>query len=313
LLEVGSTPSRAFLLSRKLRTAALLWKTSGPMGVVQSAATKLWPVLSPMAYKSLQMSVHLGYWPHIRSPRSFNEKIAHRQLFAPNPLAPLVADKWRVRQFVAEHGLAHILNEVYFVTDEPERIPFDDLPDRFVVKANHGGGMNILVTAKKSLDRPQVIRQCRKWLSTKYGEASRAYETHYDSIPPLILVERFIEEEGRVVPVDYKFLCFHGEALYIYVIDRRYRQPTLTFYDPEWTRMDVGHVYPSDGYAPKPTRLEEMVRIAENLSAGFDFVRIDLYSPNNGSIVFGEMTLSPTGGLGRFCPREWDFRLGKLW
>jgi hypothetical protein len=56
-----------------------------------------------------------------------------------------------------------------------------------------------------------------------------------------------------------------------------------------------------------------MMEIAEHLSADFDFARIDLYSPDDDTIVFGEITLSPTGGTGDFHPRVWDFRLGALW
>lgn len=304
-------------LARQLKHAAEYLTTDGPFWVARVAATKvidqLYAVLPPVTYKSLHMLLRLGYWPNIRNPRTFNEKIAHRQLFAPHPLAPLVSDKWRVRQYVAERGLAHILNEVYFVTDDPEKIPFDDLPDRFVIKANHGCSWNILVTDKRTLDRQKVVRQCKKWLGRKYGRASINYEEHYDSIPPLILVERFIEDQAHGVPVDYKFFCFHGAAHFVQVDVGRFRKHTRTFFDRRWRNTGVRFNYPGGEAVPEPLRLNEMIQVVEQLSDGIDFCRVDLYAPDNERIVFGEITLNPEGSLGRFVPGEWDVRLGELW
>jgi len=296
------------------------WKTEGPGWAAQIAAAKfskfvevLHPVLSPMTYKSVQMLLNLGYWPNIRNPRTLNEKIAHRQLLVPHPLASLVSDKWRVRQYVAERGPANILNEVYFTTDDPERIPFDDLPDQFVIKANHGSGWNIFVTDKRTLDRKEVIRLCWDWLSHKYSKATRSHETHYDRIAPLILVERFIEDREHGVPVDYKFFCFHGSVHLVQVDLGRFGEHTRVLFDREWRDTSIQFLYPRRGAVPRPPRLAEMVRVAERLSVGFDFCRVDLYAPDPERILFGEITMNPEGGLGRLTPREWDFRLGKLW
>lgn len=310
--EEGSTPSRALLLSRKLRTAVACWKSSGPRGLAEAALSKLWPVLSPVAYKSLKMFLRLGYWPNIRNPRTLNEKIVHRQLFAPHPLASRVADKWRVREYVAERGLGDILNEVYFVTDDPDKIPFDDLPDRFVIKANHGCAMNYFVTDKQTLDRQGVIRLSREWLSLKYGKATRNYETHYDSIRPMVLVERFIGE-GHGVPVDYKFYCFHQAALLVDVHVGRFANHTANLYDREWRDIGIRSEVPCGEVVPKPRNLQTMLQIAERLSGDFDFCRVDLYAPDAGRFLFGEITINPAAGLTRFIPREWDFRLGELW
>jgi len=305
------------LLVRKLRSAVKALETGELGDVVVSKLNEFvmlcYPVLPPVVYMSLRMRLRLGYWPNIRNPRSLNEKIVHRQLFAQHPLASLVSDKWRMREYVAQRGLAEILNEVYFVTEEPEKIPFDDLPDRFVIKANHGSAWNIFVTDKRTMNRQEVVRQCREWLGLKYSKASRTYETHVDGVAPVILVERYIQEEGHEVALDYKFMCFHGKARYVYVVDRVGRHPALTFYDMGWNRMDMSYVYPTGEAKPKPAKLGEMTEIAERLSTDFDFVRVDLYSPNDDSIVAGEITLSPTGGSGVFHPREWDFRLGDLW
>lgn len=61
----------------------------------------------------------------------------------------------------------------------------------------------------------------------------------------------------------------------------------------------------------KPSCFEEMVCIATKLSAGFPYVRVDLYEVD-GKVYFGEMTFTPAGGADRFTPDSADYDLGKL-
>jgi len=305
------------LLVYRLKHAWKYFKRDGPVWVARVTADHLvqglYRLLPPPVYMSLRMFFRLGYWPNIYHPRSLNEKMVHRMLFISNPLYSLVADKWRVREYVAQRGLAYILNEVYWVGNNPEEIPFNDLPDQFVIKANHGCHWNILVTDKSTLNRQLTIRQCRKWLFQKFSKVSRLYESYYDSIQPLILVERFLKEEKHDALLDYKFLCFHGVPKYIYVVDNSGDNPTLTFYDTNWNQLNIRYVFPIGRAIRQPTKLTEMLEIAAQLSKDFDFVRIDLYAPNDRTIIAGEITLAPTSGFGPFYPRVWDFRLGELW
>ena len=275
----------------------------------------LYGILPPLYYEELRAHRRLGYWPHVRHPRSFNEKVLHRMLFKQHPLSHIVADKWGVRQYVKSKDLETLLIDTYFVGDEPDRIPFDDLPDKYVIKANHGCHWNMLIRDGRSVNRVEVVEQCRKWLGQRLTATARCYEKHYDLIPPKILVERFIEDSRSGIPPEYKFFCFHGKVRYVKVIDRS-GSPTLTFYDTEWRVMDFSYNYPNFSKGnpiQRPARLDRMIEVAEVLGGDFDFARIDLYSPSDDNVIFGEITLTPCGGVGRFEPREWDFRLGQLW
>ncbi len=69
------------------------------------------------------------------------------------------------------------------------------------------------------------------------------------------------------------------------------------------------HYPKSDTPLPKPSSYEEMVALAEKLSAGIPFVRVDFYEVN-GQVYFGEMTFYPGNGLEEFTPFEWDEKLG---
>ena len=45
---------------------------------------------------------------------------------------------------------------------------------------------------------------------------------------------------------------------------------------------------------PKPKNLEFMKRMAEILSADFEYVRVDMYEID-GKVLFGELTFTPAG------------------
>lgn len=66
------------------------------------------------------------------------------------------------------------------------------------------------------------------------------------------------------------------------------------------------------GYEPDPTHIEvmpdnlsEMIETAERLSAGFKFLRVDLYNVK-GKIYFGELTFYPSSGFTPWKPSGID-------
>jgi len=59
-----------------------------------------------------------------------------------------------------------------------------------------------------------------------------------------------------------------------------------------------------------PSNYKEMIRVAESLAAGFDFIRVDLYNIEN-KIFFGELTPYPGGVNTKFLPVSQDYLLGK--
>ena len=58
-----------------------------------------------------------------------------------------------------------------------------------------------------------------------------------------------------------------------------------------------------------PSTIPKMIGLAEKLSQGLKFVRIDFYDVG-GSIYFGEITFFPASGMGKFTPPEWDRKIG---
>lgn len=111
---------------------------------------------------------------------------------------------------------------------------------------------------------------------------------------------------------DYKFFCFNGKVRCFKIDFNRFKGHRANYYSPEVNLLPFGEeVFPPD-YAHReimPSNLKEMVSIAEALSNGIPFLRVDLYNIN-GKIFFGETTFFPAGGLGRFTDEVWDKTLG---
>jgi hypothetical protein len=253
----------------------------------------------------------LGYVPNLSRPRTFNEKILARKLGSVDPKWTLLADKVAVRDYVSRLVGPEILNEVYLVTDDPEEIRFDQLPESFVVKANHGCGWNILVPNKAAVSEARVREICRAWLGRRFGAPQ--LEHWYDAIPPRILVERLLIDAEHGIPFDYKIGVFHGRAEHLQVACWRFLDPVDVYYDREWRRLPWIRNHPPGPDQPRPCRLNDLISIAERLADGMDYVRVDLYCVDDRKIIFGELTLAPGGGWDGFKPMRYDREVGALW
>jgi len=255
-----------------------------------------------------------GYALDLKDPRSFNQKICWKKIHDRNPLLRVLADKYKVREYISstlgEPAADRVLIPLLFATDDPRKLPFDTLPDSFVLKSSHGSGFNLLVHDRRSLDRAEVVARCGAWLKTSYGV--RAHEWAYQRASKMILVERMLKNSDGSIPADYKFSMFHGKCGFIQVDFDRFGAHTRSLYDPQWNKIDAEWKWPRGGDASRPVCLDEMLRLAEKLAGSLDFVRVDFYVVD-GKLYVGELTHYPERGRGRITPREFDFELGRLW
>jgi hypothetical protein len=252
-----------------------------------------------------------GRLPDLKSPRTFNEKIAWRKLYQRDPRFTLFADKIAVKAEIERLvGARHVI-ETLWTGEKPEQIPFETLRAPYVVKASHSWDGNFFVRSGADVDRPRVLAGLGERLRTSHAEWSR--EWAYRGIPRRILVERMIETPGGEPPTDYKFCVYHGRAHFVTVHWGRDVRPTANFYDRDWNLLPVSLGVPNRPEpVAKPERWEEMLAVAEKIGAEFDFVRVDLYAPP-GKVLFGETTFYPGAGNTLFDPPEWDLKLGEPW
>ncbi len=255
-----------------------------------------------------------GYELNLKNPRSFNEKVFWKKIFDRNPLIPIVSDKYRVRNYLkkmlGEKEAEKILIPLLHVTDRPETIPFDELPEEYIIKATHGSGMNIMVEKNSALSRNDIIKQCHRLLKVPYGIFGN--EWAYESIKRKLVVEELLRDENGEIPRDYKLHMMHGECVFLYVDFGRFSEHTRSIYDKNWNYIEAGLKYPKGPKTDKPGKLDEMLAIARKLSNPFDFIRVDLYLIR-GNIYFGELTSYPGGGLAVVTPTAKDFEFGEKW
>jgi hypothetical protein len=113
---------------------------------------------------------------------------------------------------------------------------------------------------------------------------------------------------------DYKFFCFNGKVECIYGISDRQVGvgAQLGIYDRNFRKLDVDRLDERHQAValPKPENFDRMVAVAEQLSADFPEVRVDLYNVA-GKIYFGELTFYDGSGYMKFSPDSFDFELGK--
>jgi len=253
------------------------------------------------------------YWPRFKKPRSFSEKVCSRMLYDRDPNWTLLTDKLSLRKYIENSGRSEYLTHLLWTGDKPEAIPHDQLPSRYVIKTNHGCGYNIIVMDNLRMDNAKVALQLRKWLKENFcTDRSLGVEWHYKNIEPQILIEEFLDDNGKP-PLDYKFFCFSGRVEYVLVTFDRHSDPFEKHFTRDFFPLDLWNgcrQYP--GKVERPKNYEEMLALAESISQGFDFIRVDLYNLQ-GRIYFGELTCSPAGGLARFIPRDYDFVFGERW
>lgn len=259
----------------------------------------------------LQRYAHLHRKPlNFTNPQTFTEKLFCRMIslhHAEHPMVTELSDKYAVRAYVASKvGEQYLVKLLWHGTDV-KAIPFDSLPSEYVIKTNHACGQVLVVKGKA--DRTEIVHTLRHWLKTNFYWAWREHQYFY--IKPRILIEEYLRNEDGSGPLNYKFWCFAGVPHVIHISN--YTHDTHAFYDTEWNQLDLHYREAvSRPSLAKPINFEQMMRIASQLSEGFDFVRVDLYN-TEGKVYFGELTFTPMAGELEFRPESWDLKLGMKW
>ena len=277
---------------------------------------KLSPIMPDKLFISCMVRVHCGYWPNLKSPKTFSEKIQWLKLYNRRPEYTIMVDKYAVKDYVAKIiGSEHVIPTLG-AWNRPEDIEWDKLPSRFVLKTTHGGGNTgvIICRDKASFDRLKAVRDLNKSLKQDLYKTLR--EWPYRNVPRRIIAEEYIEPGPNVKDLpDYKWYCFNGEPKYCQVIQNRSTKETIDFFDTEWNHQAFTGLNPSAGPSEvtpeRPANLELQIKIALELSKNIPFSRVDLYEAGDNTF-FGEMTFYPKSGFGAFKPKEYNELLGNM-
>ena len=248
---------------------------------------------------------------NLENPQTFNEKIQWMKLYyyPKNKLVICGADKYAVRNYIKAKGYGDKLVPLLGVWDRAEDIDWDKLPDKFVLKCNHGCAYNIVVPNKGKLNKSKTVKQLNTWLKEDFGAFN--IELHYSAIRHhRITCEEFLGDSIT----DYKFFCFNGKPHCIYVSNDLIhdRQAQIGFFYLDGKKMPLHR----DDYTdiPKvvfPIFFDEMKKAAEILCEDFPFVRVDFFIAND-TWYFAELTFTPSAGMMPFNPEKFDLEWGKM-
>lgn len=283
----------------KLRTACLNLSRGGLIAV------------SPVSFDRLYYRLKLGRPCNLKNPTRLSEKIVWLKRYWHDEQAVVCADKYAVRQFLQEMGYGELLIPLLDVYSSPEEFDPDLLPQRFILKAAHGSGMNFICRDKSALNPEEVKKMIKRWLNTNYYY--QCAESHYAHMPRRVVCEALLEEPGETAPTDYKFFCFHGQPQFVMVFYGRIGHiASSCIYDLRWNKLPVhaGNRPCGDREIPCPKHFSKMLEIAKDLSAGSPVLRVDLYEVE-GHIYFGELTYYHTAGICSFHPDIYDIIFGR--
>lgn len=256
----------------------------------------------------------MGYRINWKDPQDLNEKINWMKFYSDTSEWTRLADKYLARDYIKEKIGDYVLPKLYGVWTKAEEIDFNQLPDKFVMKTNHGCG-DIVIVEDKSLANTEKIRtEMSNAIKHKFGY--RTLEPHYMKISPVIMAEQLIENDSDFSTsiADYKVWCISGKPECILICsDRMGKKCTLSWYDVDWNFLpDVNFGRHAKDYkeVPRPVCLEQMLEYSTILSEGIPQVRVDFYI-EKGKLYVGELTFTSQGGYMDYLSRDFSLKLGK--
>ncbi len=275
---------------------------------LQAAAGRILPkeFLSKVYFK-----IVLGKDLSFKDPKTFNEKLQWYKLYycPQNPLVVQGADKYAAREYVKSKGLEDKLVPLEGVWDKPSDIDWDVLPEKFVLKCNHGCAYNIVCSDKASLDIKSTKKKLAGWLKEDFGLFN--LELHYSKIKnKKITAEKFL---GSCI-TDYKFFCFNGKPEFVYVSTDLIhdRQAQIGFFYLDGKKMPLKRDdYTDIEKVEFPAYFEDMLNDAKTLCGDFPFVRVDFFITED-SYYFAELTFTPSACMMPFNPDKYDLEWGKM-
>lgn len=265
--------------------------------------------LSDKSYIRLIYRLRMGKKLDLDNPKTFTEKLQWLKLYDHNPKYTRMADKLSLRDFVEEKiGSGHSV-KVLGVWEKFSDIDFNALPERFVLKTTHDSGSYVICRNKAEFDFRKAEKILSRSLKHNYYKTTREWQ--YKDICPKIIAEEYLDD-GKDCLTDYKFFCFNGKPQFMYFEEEASQRPTQAIVDMDFNQMPFSMDDERAETVPqKPSRFEEMEGIAQKLSEGIPFLRVDMYCI--GDIVYvGELTFYHYGGFIPFRPAEWDGRIGDM-
>lgn len=270
------------------------------------------PIWPDRLFLKTKFRLCMGKRLNLKDPKTFSEKLQWLKLYDRRPEYTIMVDKVKAKEYVASKLGEEYIIPTLGVWDDPDKIDFDSLPNRFVLKCNHNSGLGMYICKDKSkMDVEKVKNGLRKGLAEDYFINNR--EWPYKNVPRRVFAEAYMEDEFGELR-DYKFFCFDGEMKAMFIATDRGKgdhEVKFDFFDDCFNHLPFTNGHPNAEVIPaKPRMFDDMKALASTLSIGLPQVRIDFYEVGD-KIYFGEMTFFHWSGVKQFEPEDWDYKFGE--
>jgi hypothetical protein len=215
-------------------------------------------------------------------------------------------NKWNAREFAQKYGCR--VPTLYWFGREISSLPFDSLPDSYVIKPNIGWSRKDVYAMAEGIDLLTDTTYTKIQLGERLRQVTRGL------LGQPILVEEFVTEDGEYrLPTEYKCHVFGEMIAAIQVIQRsaNKRDTRHRFYTEQWKIFadPMSTKFPPSDYIDPPECLNDMVTMARKLGRAYGtYVRVDFYVSKSGC-VFGEFEATPTRSFTEYA----DDYFGALW
>lgn len=239
-----------------------------------------------------------GFAINLDNPITIQDKINWMKLYDSTEIKTFCADKILLHDYCKKIYGKDICIPILKIYNNVEEINFDELPDKFVIKCNHGAAMNLICKDKGTFNIANAKQRLNKWINRNFAFAA-GYEMHYSAINRKIYVEKYMGEIS-----DYKFWCFNGEPKFYTITESNNGAAAsyINYYNMDQTLSNINNLAHPMNPAVKqkqPEKFNEMINIVKIFAKNFNFVRIDLYEINK-QIYLGELTFTPGSGFMKY-------------
>ena len=272
--------------------------------------------LSDEEMTAIRFRKTFGRDPDLQDPVTLNEKIQWLKLHVRKDIQTVMADKYKVKEYIRDHFGEEYIVPLLFETSDWRDIKMENIPDEpCIVKPNHGTGRYVIIRDKSKLDIQDLKVKCLEWLNLDFYKITQ--EWPYKNIKRKIIIEKLLQTREGTIPNDYKLNYINGQLEFIYCSIGREAENKRNIYDADWNPLyfswveadkDVSDIRGEE--IPAPVTFPKMKEIGERIAREFALVRVDFYEVD-GKLYLGEITFYHGGGYDVFVPSEYDAYYGK--
>lgn len=231
----------------------------------------------------------------------------------------IIADKYKVQDYIKEKGYGKYLKTCYGVYDDPDEIDFASLPEKFALKLTQANGYNVICTGRSHFDVDEAKATLNAMLHVVNDQKWMFHELAWISEGKArIVCEEFLEKADGSDFLELNIYCFNGKPAMTLIVNDYLQDNgdidhnfSRNLYDIDWKPIPVKVCGNEIGYTiNKPAEYDDAISLAAELSKGFLLLRVDLYV-GDGKIILSELTPAPAG-LRFFEPDEYDFIFGDM-